>query len=262
MNQNREAGTPITHSMPTVFRIIRKRLLGEDKMFRYLKYALGEIILVVLGILIALEVNNYNEGQKALKKERDYLEKIHGNIDFTNLELERVIHDTDYWLKINDSLWHVIDSGDDSISNEQLLRWIMDMADFTINSANNSTTSEIIANGELYLISDPFIRKLMANWQGRLHNLEKYELECQFWARSYNKIINEELNLHQFFVLKDTLTFPSKDGSRQKLLRSNLITNNLNVLTNNKRALYHQYKQEKALLDSASVRIQELLKTK
>ena len=43
------------------FRKIRQNLLSEGKIGKYFKYAIGEIILVVIGILIALQLNNYNE---------------------------------------------------------------------------------------------------------------------------------------------------------------------------------------------------------
>ncbi|MBO0341043.1 hypothetical protein J0654_05270 [Muricauda lutimaris] len=46
------------------FRNIRKSLLNEGKTGKYLKYALGEILLVVIGILIALQINNWNENRK------------------------------------------------------------------------------------------------------------------------------------------------------------------------------------------------------
>ena len=46
------------------FRHIRKRILTENKTGRYLKYAIGEIVLVVFGILIALQINNWNEERK------------------------------------------------------------------------------------------------------------------------------------------------------------------------------------------------------
>ena len=53
------------------FRKIRQRLLSENKFSKYLLYAVGEIILVVIGILIALQINNNNEArkEKALEKE-------------------------------------------------------------------------------------------------------------------------------------------------------------------------------------------------
>lgn len=46
------------------FRRIRQRLLSENKFSRYLIYALGEIVLVVIGILIALQLNILNEARK------------------------------------------------------------------------------------------------------------------------------------------------------------------------------------------------------
>ena len=50
------------------FRQIRQRLLMENKTGKYLKYAIGEIILVVIGILIALSINNWNETKKSEEK--------------------------------------------------------------------------------------------------------------------------------------------------------------------------------------------------
>ncbi|WP_339839569.1 DUF6090 family protein [uncultured Flavobacterium sp.] len=46
------------------FRKIRKNMLSERKTVKYLKYAIGEIVLVVIGILIALQINNWNEHRK------------------------------------------------------------------------------------------------------------------------------------------------------------------------------------------------------
>lgn len=55
--------------MPKFFRKIRQKLLSENRFSKYLIYAIGEIILVVIGILIALQINNWNENQKARKAE-------------------------------------------------------------------------------------------------------------------------------------------------------------------------------------------------
>ncbi|HMC01869.1 MAG TPA: DUF6090 family protein [Flavobacteriaceae bacterium] len=58
------------------FRIIRKKLLAEGKTTNYLKYAIGEIVLVVIGILIALQINNWNEERKVQLKADLYKNKI------------------------------------------------------------------------------------------------------------------------------------------------------------------------------------------
>jgi hypothetical protein len=55
------------------FRKIRQSLLSEGKMGKYFKYAIGEIILVVIGILIALQINNWNQNRINDKQEQQIL---------------------------------------------------------------------------------------------------------------------------------------------------------------------------------------------
>jgi hypothetical protein len=70
------------------FRKIRQRLLSENKFTKYLIYALGEIVLVVIGILIALQINNWNETQKLRRLEISLLEEMKSNLlsDITDME--------------------------------------------------------------------------------------------------------------------------------------------------------------------------------
>lgn len=62
--------------MLTFFRKIRQKLLQQNKISSYLKYAIGEIFLVVIGILIALSINNWNEAHKARQSERVVLNNL------------------------------------------------------------------------------------------------------------------------------------------------------------------------------------------
>ncbi len=68
------------------FRLIRQSLLSENKFSKYLLYAFGEIILVVIGILIALKINNWNENRKSKQFETKILKEIKASIQ---LDLER-----------------------------------------------------------------------------------------------------------------------------------------------------------------------------
>ena len=58
------------------FRQIRQNLLLEGKTGKYLKYAIGEIVLVVIGILIALQINNWNENRLKNKTVKTYLNSL------------------------------------------------------------------------------------------------------------------------------------------------------------------------------------------
>ena len=63
------------------FRRIRQRLLSESKFSKYLLYAIGEILLVVVGILIALQINNWNEGKINNQRESIILNEILNSIN-------------------------------------------------------------------------------------------------------------------------------------------------------------------------------------
>ncbi|MEP7267854.1 MAG: DUF6090 family protein [Saprospiraceae bacterium] len=77
--------------MIKLFRNIRQKLLAEGKTSRYLKYAMGEIILVVIGILIALQVNNWNEQRKQRYKELHYLQNIKTDLNLNMAEIDHYI---------------------------------------------------------------------------------------------------------------------------------------------------------------------------
>lgn len=81
------------------FRKIRRDLLENSQFFKYVKYAVGEIILVVLGILIALYINNQNE----LRKERE-------KFDLTLVEVEKELINNIYWARFVISEFTVLDS--------------------------------------------------------------------------------------------------------------------------------------------------------
>ncbi|MBT8393462.1 MAG: hypothetical protein KJN66_01295 [Bacteroidia bacterium] len=74
------------------FRKIRQDLLSKGKTGKYLKYAIGEIILVVIGILIALQINNWNEERKNELKEDVYLKGIKNDLEMDVIYMDRITH--------------------------------------------------------------------------------------------------------------------------------------------------------------------------
>ena len=72
------------------FRKIRQNLLAEGKTSKYLKYAIGEIILVVIGILIAISIDNWNEGKKNKREELAILTNLKEEFAFNVEELKNI----------------------------------------------------------------------------------------------------------------------------------------------------------------------------
>ena len=78
--------------MIKLFRKIRQKLLSENKFSKYLIYAIGEIILVVIGILIALQINNWNEQKKSESFELKMLGEIYKSLSYDNYILENILN--------------------------------------------------------------------------------------------------------------------------------------------------------------------------
>ena len=73
------------------FRRIRQKLLEESRFSKYLLYAIGEIVLVVIGILIALQINNWNLTQQDRKTEKENLLALQKEFAQNNAKLQEVI---------------------------------------------------------------------------------------------------------------------------------------------------------------------------
>ncbi len=75
------------------FRHIRQKLVEQGKTANYLKYAIGEILLVVIGILIALQINNWNQERIDHKNEMKLLKELKNDLDITISDLDNTIND-------------------------------------------------------------------------------------------------------------------------------------------------------------------------
>ncbi len=88
------------------FKTFRRDLINKRKLGNYFIYALGEIILVVFGILIALQINNWNEGQKQIALEQKLLAAIKTDLEATKNDLKTDIRSTDRLMAYTDSLYN------------------------------------------------------------------------------------------------------------------------------------------------------------
>lgn len=73
------------------FKRIRRKLIGEGNLKRYLMYAFGEILLVMIGILLALKVNNWNENQKSNRQKNQLVKDLLVELNNTNSKIESTI---------------------------------------------------------------------------------------------------------------------------------------------------------------------------
>jgi hypothetical protein len=87
------------------FRKIRQRLLTENKFSKYLLYAIGEIILVVIGILIALQINNWNEKRKENATINTYLKGIMADLNNDTKRFDLISQNLNEQIKNNSKVF-------------------------------------------------------------------------------------------------------------------------------------------------------------
>lgn len=75
------------------FRHIRRSIIQENNMGKYFKYAIGEILLVVVGILIALQINNWNENRKMRLVELELLQNIQSDLVESKKSIDTMVVD-------------------------------------------------------------------------------------------------------------------------------------------------------------------------
>ena len=151
------------------FRKIRKKMADDNRPLKYLSYAIGEIILVVIGILIALSINNWNEAQKNKAVEQQLLTSLLQELE-TNLDILAKTVETN--TKIIESSIAIGKFTGPSlpILNEKELSQNM-VGAFKYASRyvpNKGTYDEISNSGKLSLISDPSLRKAISELQSQL----------------------------------------------------------------------------------------------
>ena len=151
------------------FRKIRQKMLTEYKFSKYLLYAIGEIVLVVIGILIALQLNNLNEIDKVKDTEVIYLNALHDEFSNNLKEVERVMKLNKRGLEMAHGLLGKMGTDDPNFT-EKVFDSLMYRTIFSEIQYRPSpgTLIELVNSGKLSIISNRELRLNLASWDGVL----------------------------------------------------------------------------------------------
>ena len=152
--------------------------METGKTSKYLKYAFGEIFLVVIGILIALSINNWNQ-DRIYNKERTYLisellTEFENNLEEINLMISRnefLIAKSD---TIIDALPNLNFPGDEKKLSELLAgRGVLNIATF---NPSQGMINSMLNTSNFQHINDKFLRRNLLNWSGYVDDLKENEI--------------------------------------------------------------------------------------
>ncbi|WP_235898262.1 DUF6090 family protein [Winogradskyella ouciana] len=180
------------------FRKIRYNLMSENKTGKYLKYAIGEIILVVIGILIALQINNWNEDRKVKKLETQIYKELKSDLVQTKNDIEKVISEHKKILKSTQQL--IFDISNKKSYSDSIYRLFADAGDdFKI--IPKTSAFENLKNIGLSTISNDTLRISISN----LFQLDLKRLGDELGVQNTSFNITQQLYPYQMkYLFLDT----------------------------------------------------------
>lgn len=149
--------------MINFFRQIRQKLLSEKKVRTYFFYALGEIILVVIGILIALQINNYSEYEKERQKERTLLMNLADDVGLDIIQIENNTRLSRERLARLDSLIQQLKTPD-SVNPIQFIRNSYEFVFDQYFKSNSGIFDEAVSSGHMSYIQNEPLRQSIFNY--------------------------------------------------------------------------------------------------
>ena len=219
------------------FRQIRQNLLTEGRTGKYLKYAVGEIVLVVVGILIALQINNWNENRKDNIAESNILQDIKGSIstDIQQLKLRIELSKKDVQ-SANIILNHLEKNlpYNDSLNKHFVIITSTGSKDFT----PQISAYKVLESKGIDLISNNQLKKAILN----LYNIDYYRLVYEY--ENFHKNIHDYGRPIARSLFKTTVNnteqLPELQPIDYKSLRSNVVLiNTLKIIISNDRRIHN-----------------------
>jgi len=163
------------------FRQIRQTLLSEGKTGKYLKYAIGEIILVVIGILIALSINNWNTSNQQRKEEKRILISLKNDVINDTIQLRSNIISSQNRISKIDTVYIAL-SNTQLYSPSEFLRFAYTLAGSSEFNVNSGTFDESLSTGSLkYIRNDTLRRNIFEYYRmSKLNTIDKYATQQKY----------------------------------------------------------------------------------
>ena len=194
------------------FRRIRQSLFTQNKFSKYLLYALGEILLVVIGILIALQIDNANEYRKERGEERELLLQLKSEY---RSNLEQLESKMDLRNKMISASYKLLDYIDHP--NERNIDSTLKYLGFTILTPTfDPIVNDIISSGRIQLLQNPRLKELLSRWTSDVVQVTEEEIVwLTYRTDNYRPFLEENVSIR-------TLTYHNwKNGLLQSFQLDN-----------------------------------------
>jgi hypothetical protein len=145
----------------------------ENKTSKYFKYAIGEIVLVVIGILIALQINNWNENRNSRNQEQTILKALKTEISENQIILAKDLKKHTSALRLLIELSEYISPEPEKIDEIRLDSLMFSLGWLPGYTPKDGVINSIIASGKISLIKNNTLNSKLASWDSFLNQYNK-----------------------------------------------------------------------------------------
>jgi len=207
--------------MINFFRKIRKKLADDNKPLKYARYAVGEIFLVVIGILIALSINNWNEENKKNSLKSTYIKSLESDLEndiiFLNSEIKSIQKD----LTKSKSLSTRLSSSKATIDTlVKIVRFEFDPQTGGPNQLNRNTYNALVATGNINLFGQELTKKLHEHNASQSNTLATIQLNFQMYVTITNRYAGKYPFNTKYNAINGVLMEPFWDSINENNLKS------------------------------------------
>ncbi len=192
------------------FRKIRQNLLSEGKTGKYLKYAIGEIVLVVIGILIALQINNWNQNRIERKKESNYIENINKEFRLNRTQLDSATYSHHIVYNNATKILNLMPIDIKTVNKDSLSFYISETFNhFTFNPQQTSVNS-LISTSSFEIISNLELRELLQKWDELVKDYQEEELVFKEYSLdNYVPYMSKQISVAAFMKGEKLFDLPN-----------------------------------------------------
>lgn len=188
--------------MLKIFRRVRQTFIEEGSLFKYLSYAVGEIILVVIGILIALQINQWNERRIERQKEKILLASLHQEFVDNREILDHESSRGEGFASALSQMLYLTGPKYDEIGEREFERIFYGAVSGSPHyDPKRNTFNEMISTGKLTIIRNEELRKLLTNWDNILIELKAQETLCNNYRENIKAIFIKNGSLVNELIL-------------------------------------------------------------
>ena len=157
-----------------LFSQIRGDLLSQSKMRKYLLYAVGEVLLITVGILIALQISNWNEKRQDRARERVHLEQLYADFATNADRLTRVANHRGELAENLMIAVSAVKRGELAADEVELFKWvILTMHQFPPSNATTGGYDAIIASGDFAIIQDQELKSNIVKIASAIESMQR-----------------------------------------------------------------------------------------